>query len=183
MQLVEALRKSSNVPGSFVDVGFGYGKFANDILNLIEQKELDPRAFILVDRFNLEGGTVHPSKAIDFKHRLINVCKHPTTIVRGPVERFLAEALNNTSPAVAHVDIPVLEPYKLSLELCYDSLPYGGFLFTKYNTPVYHAFEQLAKRTGNLILFADQQKYSYIIKDRISTAAASPAKRTQSVLT
>ena len=183
MDLIQALKKSSDVYGSFVDVGFGYGKFANELLDQIQEGNLEPRAFVLVDKFNLEGGTVHPSKAIDFKNRLINVCKHPTTIVRGPVERFLTEALENTTPAVAHVDIPVRDSYAYSIQTCYDALPYGGFLFTNTLSEQYYLFEELAKRTNNLILFAEDKKYSYIIKERINEVADLSAKRTQSVLT
>lgn len=192
MELIDIINKANNLEGVYLDLGFGKGKDAKQIYNLMLENKIKSRDFILIDLF--EGGDKGIwQKAYDLCNEVKNRLKRtgvylardirkeklsitqPIALVTIDIEEGTEQALNQVLPLVKKGGVVLLKNYNSNNSESIDN--------TKYSYLVEHINRAL-QHTNSTPEVVSNKDYSYIIRDElVRPVQKTKIKRTRSILT
>lgn len=121
MNLLDILKKADNIEGCFVEIGFGKGKTADVVLNLMKENQIQKRVSYLVDNFR--KFPIGP--AMDRRHLLPG---YDIKVVKAQIGNKVPKELEGIKIAVLQVDLGNFDANEKVIALLSPLLTKGGVI-------------------------------------------------------
>ncbi len=155
MDFESIFRKADNIEGCFIEAGFGKGKTADIILNLMKEEKIKKRSGYLLDTFV----NMHIGHAMDRRHLLPG---YDISVIKGDVKDTISQV--NLKIATAHIDLDNKPAIKEALVQINNALAKNGIIiFSFINDELRNYTLDLINELGLNYKIKTEQSTLYIV--------------------